>query len=277
VIGEGRRGSGVVQAFARIAHFGYHWEMRLSALFLLALPAFVLLVDCKKEGPSAPLAPGGGYMGPTSTGPKRDSGSGSAGATGDEDAGSATMLSGKPLLIECVNVTPTSFVGEDTPAGKFVNAITMPADFSVSRVLTTWEKDCAQPTVRVEMTDGACPNGKDHSLVFRFDANAIAAHTIKIGLNSIVSDPGSGGIPISYVRPISLAPSGTWGTCPDAAGPQPDGTLDLIGVVDTKAGTTLEGRFDLDLGPCDGSAEPKQMVAGTFSALLRRGLKDVCP
>jgi hypothetical protein len=250
--------------------------MRLSAVFLLALLAGVLLLDCKKDSPSAPLAPGGGYMGASSTGPKRDSGSGASTAP-DEDAGGSTTLSGSELLIECVNVTPTNFVGEDTPAGKFVNAITMPTDFSVSRVLTTWEASCAQPTVRVEMSDGACPMGKGHTLVFRFDASAIAAHTIKIGLNAIVSDPGSDGIPIRYTRPLGLAPNGTWGTCADAAGPQPDGTLDLIGVVDTKKGTTLEGRFDLDLGPCDGSAEPKQMVSGTFSALLRRGLTDVCP
>jgi hypothetical protein len=249
--------------------------MRLSAVFLLALAAGVLLVDCKKDSPSAPLAPGGSYMGPTSTGQKRDSGS--ASTAPDEDAGGAATLSGSALLIECVNVTPTNFVGEDTAPGKFINAITMPTDFAVSRVLTTWEESCAQPTVRVEMSDGACPKGKGHALVFRFDAGAIAAHTIKIGLNSIVSDPGSDGIPIRYTRPLGLDPSGTWGTCSDAAGPQIDGTLDLIGTVDTKRGTTLEGRFDLDLGPCDGSAEPKQMVSGTFSALLRRGLKDVCP
>jgi len=181
------------------------------------------------------------------------------------------------LGIECANV-PATTLGADL-SGDFVTAIGSPTDFQVTRVVAAWEASCAKPSIRIALSDGACPSGHGHELTFRFAADAIGSGAIHGGLNTVVPDGDvvadagpRDNIPIRYVRPSHLEPNGTWGTCAGSSG-----TLDLVGEVDTKAGTLFQGRFDLQLTACDDSKNVGQDVTGTFSATLRRGLKDVCP
>jgi hypothetical protein len=232
-------------------------------------------LGCKaKQQSSVPFAPaGGGFSGSANSGGKADASSPSG--TPEDDGGVATRAgsTGSALAVECQDVPPVKFTGEDMPAGQFLNAVTAPADFVATRVVGTWEPGCAQPTFRVAMSDGACPRGHGHELTFLFDAQAIADGALGVGLNTLMPDGGPSRISVRYVRPKGLVPSGAWGTCSDSS----SGTLDLVGVVETRAGSMLQGRFELELAACDSAATGVQMLSGTFNVMLRRGLTDVCP
>ncbi|MFI5307921.1 MAG: hypothetical protein ACHQ53_11235 [Polyangiales bacterium] len=238
----------------------------VAALFCFSLCA--VGGGCSKKEVLPPPAPGGGSgsIGTTGAGHPPDA---AVKPSGDEDAGHA--VAAPALANECVNV-PATPAGADLPTSDFVNAIGMPTDFAVTRVVASWEASCARPTLRIAMSDGACPSGHGHELSFSLDALALDAGTIHGGLNTVVGDPTPDQIAIRYVRPNHLDPTGTWGTCNDASG-----TLDLLGDLATTAGTVFQGRFDLLLTACDGSTNLPQSVSGTFNVSLRRGVKDVCP
>jgi hypothetical protein len=241
-------------------------------MLALGLSLTPLSLGCNShQGNNAPPAPssGGFAKGTGSAAQQHDSGT--AGTSSDDDAGNAGPMGDTPL-IECTDVDPAMFKGEDTPLGQFFNAISAPTDLVVTRVVATWEESCVQPTIRIEMSDGDCPKGKGHSLSFLLDAGAIAGGSIRRGVNTIIANPGSDGIQIRYVRPASLSPRGTWGTCTDASG-----TVEFPDDLATAAFSTLKARFDLELGTCDGSTNPVQTVSGTFNVLLRRGVAEVCP
>jgi hypothetical protein len=241
----------------------------ITAVFLsLVLCAFA--AGCSKKTALPPAAPGGGGSSTTSTGggshPRADA---AAMPPGDEDGGRAAAA---PVLPnECLNV-PASPAGVDLLTSDLVNAIGAPSDFAATRLVAAWEASCAKPTIRIAMSDGACPSGHGHELSFSLAAAALDAGTIHGGLNTIVADPSPDQIAIRYARPNHLDPNGTWGTCNGASG-----TLDLLGELATKAGTVFQGRFDLLLTACDGSTNGPESVSGTFNASLRRGVKDVCP
>ena len=241
----------------------------------LALISVALVLGCSSKGPSAAAAPGGGSVSTRGGSTPADAGvtadGGHPGDGGKADGGSKGLAG-----TECVDVPPTTFMGEDTPMGQFFNAISSPADFSVTRVKTSWDKDCTTPTIRIEMSDGSCPSGSGHALVFSLDADSIKNSAIRLGQNSIADaaepDGGAAGIEVRYVRPLRLNPHGTWGSCGAASG-----TVDLIGDLDTIAGTMLNGRFDMELASCDMTPQPLQTLVGSFSVVLRQGESEACP
>ena len=237
------------------------------ALLCLALGSAAL--GCKKEAPKAPPAPGGGYtygaVGSSGAGKDDDAGSEPVDAAIDVDAGF--------LASECVSVDPAPFLNGDSSPDGLTTGVSTPSDFVVTRALASWEADCAQPTILIELSEGSCPDGSAHKLQFLIDADAIdsASPTVLVGLNTLTAEPDDKGIRIRYIRPHSLDPHGTWGTCDGMPG-----TLELIGDPDTTLGTRLQGRFILDLAACDGTTNEDENVQGSFNVLLRRGRGDVC-
>lgn len=255
----------------------------------MLLPA---LNGCTKQQQKAAPAPSSGYPGAIGTGgqPKRDAAT--QPTLNDEDAGGDAGPNG-PLRSECIDIAPASAAIQDMPMGQLFNHVTSPTDFAVTRVRAFWEPSCAPPTLRIEMSGGSCiTTSNDHALVFRLDAEKIRLGTIHEGHNPILGDIdagaallpdaastglGDGGaaglttIPISYTRPQSRSPSGTWGTCSGASG-----SLEVIGVPSTNAQTRLQATFDLDLTACDNTGSAPQHLAGSFNVVLRRGLSDVC-
>lgn len=195
----------------------------------------------------------------------------------DADAGGSAFALG-----ECSNVSPTTVVVNDQKPSDYNDAISMPSDLMVTRVVATWSGACKRPTLRIEMSAGSCESGdQGHALVFNFDALAIKdgvadAGALAEGLNTIVPDSETSTPPISirYVRPATLHPHGTWGTCPGASG-----TLSVAGQPELKAQAVLQARFELVLASCgraDAGIDP-QNVDGSFNVRLRRGLTDYCP
>ena len=246
--------------------------LRSTWLALIALALF----GCKNHDDKAPPASGGdGYTASAGGGSKRDGGQ-KPGA--DEDGGEENPdAGGKPKVNECDNVKAMAFVPEDLQPGMFVNSISAPADLGVTRVKLTWEADCTNPVFRLELSDGECPNGSGHALVFRFPIRGIESGSIRAGQNTISPTTGGGeatvdGIDIRYVRPTRLSPSGTWGTCAGA-----NGTVDIVGELSPNLFGTLQGRFDLELTDCTDKNLPLQAVMGTFSGTFRRILNNVCP
>jgi hypothetical protein len=203
-------------------------------------------------------------------------GSGSGGSDAsrpgpEDDGGSDVAGGGDVLSSECDNVEAVKFIGEDTPAGEFVNAIAAPSDLEATRVVTTWSSSCSEPVIRVVMSDGRCPDGSGHELTFYLSVNDIESGNLALGQNLVREEPFEG-LRVRYNRPEDFEPAGEWGTCADA-----EGYLDLLGSLDLRRDTTLNARFLMSLTPCDGSDGPVQSVEGTFNAKLRRGLQEVCP
>jgi hypothetical protein len=187
----------------------------------------------------------------------------------DEDAGPSAGI--VPLRNECQEIEPVMFVGEDPPVGVVASTVS-PMDFAVSRVLTTWEDDCVTPQILIELSNGDCTRSRGHALTIWLEAAAIADGRIRFGLNLPAPEPSNDGVRIRYVRPASLEPSGEWGTCARSTT-----MLEFMGELGTDMGANLQGRFNLDLAPCDGSTNDNQLVQGSFDVTLRRGLENVCP
>jgi hypothetical protein len=232
------------------------------------------LLGCGEEGSNAPAPPSTGGGGTSTVGGRRDAGRPSDDDSGmddpaDEDAGPSAGI--VPLRAECEEFEPVMFVGEDPPVD-VVAATTLPVDFMVSRALTTWEDNCRRPQILIELSNGDCTVGRGHALRIWLETTAITDGSIGFGLNQPKPEPNNGGIRIRYTRPAPLTPRGDWGTCTGSLT-----MLDFTSELGTDRGARLQGRFILDLTPCDGSTNERQMVQGSFNVQLRRGLDDVCP
>jgi hypothetical protein len=263
-------------------------RMRLVMWWRCALIALGLAVlgpgqGCKSDEERAPMAPSLGNGSHTQPPPAHGGGSGN-GPGEDEDAGaladagldggrSVSADAGSVLGSECQDTEAAMFMGED-PSVEPIATTTAPSDFLVTRVQAAWDTDCDRPAFRIELSDGHCPIGRGHTLVFWFDASAIDRDELRVGLNQIVPEGDSDVVSIRYVRPSRLGPSGEWGTCEGASG-----TLLLRG---DEPSTSVEftkwvGNFSLDLTACGGGAAGRQQVVGTFNTTMRRTLADVCP
>lgn len=213
----------------------------------------------RADAGAAPMMPRDSGI-PADGGPAQDSG------MDVSDAGSA------PLAIECSTFRPAMFVAED-PAIEPVASSTEPSDFHITRALIAWDSDCSDPGLRIELSDGRCPDGAGHTLVFWLDAAAIEDQTLVLGQNPIEPESEEGAIQVRYIRPARLSPSGEWGNCADASG-----FLNLRGEPpDTNAFTQWRGTFQLDLTRCEGADPSTQRIIGTFNLQTRRALQDVCP
>jgi hypothetical protein len=246
-----------------------------------ALLAWGLLAagGCKGEdGPSAAAAPGR----PTTMRP--DSGGSEAPpppppAVGDAGGSEGPMLDGGvfaldsgQLRTECEDITAVPFIGEDSADGQYANAIAMPADLLATRIVGTWSGSCEPAAIKIEMSDGDCPDGEGHALTFLLDALSIRDGLLGTGIHDLAPDSTGGPIRIRYVRPTPLESAGTYGTCDGVLG-----NLNVAGELGTVRFDRLQARFEMQLAPCDGSGLPLQSVLGTFNVELQRSLSTVCP
>ena len=186
------------------------------------------------------------------------------------DAGPFELDSGQ-LVTECEEITAIPFIGEDT-SGEYANAIETPADLGATRILATWSGSCDPAAIKIEMSDGDCPDGKGHQLSFLLDALAIQAGTLGPGIHDLLADGMGSPIQVRYVRPAKLEPVGEWGTCEGVTG-----TLSISGEPGVGRLDELQALFEMKLAPCDGSGQATQTLRGTFHVMLRRALVDVCP
>jgi hypothetical protein len=239
-----------------------------DCLVILGVLALAPSFACDDEDPPPPAQPGSHPIGMPS--PGGDAG----GDNGLDDAGrrdSGTAPVAPPR--ECREVEVAPYAGIDPSTGRYTNATNEPSDLKVTRVLGTWEPACGRPTIRLEMSDGDCPDGDGHVLQFFFAAAAINTGTIVAGgSNAVVAETENPDLRVRYIRPSGLEPSGVWGNCDG-----PSGAIDLVEPIGTDAFDWFQGEFRLQLSPCDGSDNGIQQLDGSFDIQIRRGLDDVCP
>lgn len=236
--------------------------MRISLLLLA-----VVLAACGDDESKAPLTPGGGPGTDVSETP-RDGG----GNVDDSDAGSTSDAgtSEGPMALECTRIDAVKITTDDVPT---VTATEYPTDFSVTRQVATWTGDCPSPSLTIELSNGACPNGLGHELQFWFPANSILDGQIALGLNEVEPDfASSSGIRIRYTRPAKLSPAGSYGNCEGASG-----QISFFDAPDITRPMNLRATYDLMLTSCDDTANPMQRVSGYFDVRVRRELEVVCP
>jgi hypothetical protein len=235
--------------------------MRISLLLLA-----VVLSACGDDESKVPLSPGGGPS--HSVGETRPD---SGGNVDDMDAGSTPDGGGDgPMPFECERIDAVMSASDEVPA---VTSITTPLDFHVTRQVATWSGDCPSPSLVIKLSNGICPDGQGHELVFWFPASSIADGKIGLGLNPIDPDSISlDGIRVRYTRPNRYSPIGTYGTC--------DGSFGMISFYDAPDITramNLRASYELNLTACDDKRNPAQMVAGYFDVRVRRDFESVCP
>jgi hypothetical protein len=261
-------------AVAARNEIGYHSLVLRFNTLLIALCVVAATFGCSKEEKKPPPAPGGhgfqssGVGTPSDAGPK-DSG-------GPVDA--SFSIDASTITGECANVDPGDYLAANgglASDGTVLTGASAPSDFMITRAVGTWETSCIDPTIVIELSDGKCPDGKDHKRQILLSADAIdgATPTILIGQNVLQADPEeTNGIRVQYVRPKPLTPRGTWGSCTGMPG-----SIDFISEPTTTKLSHLTGRFTLDLSACDGSSNADEFLNGTFNVILRRGREDVCP
>jgi hypothetical protein len=234
--------------------------MRISLLLLA-----VVLSACGDEPSKVPLSPGGG--GSNTVIESRPDG----GANVDDlDAGSTPDAGDGPMPFECTRIDPVMIASDELPN---VTATTTPLDFKVTRQVATWRGDCPSPSLVIELSNGICPNGQGHELVFWFPVSSIADGKIGLGLNEIDPDSISeGGIRVRYTRPDHYSPVGTYGTCDGSSG-----TISFFDVPDVSRPMNMRATYELNLTSCDDKSNPTQVVAGYFDVRVRRDLATVCP
>lgn len=254
--------------------------LRFNTL-LIALCVVAATFGCSKEEKKPPVAPGGNGF--------QSSGVGSKGDAGPKDSGGPVDASfdidASAVTGECTNVSPGDYLAANngvTSDGTLLTGVSNPPDFMVTRVLATWGDSCLEPTIKILLSDGKCPNGKAPDkqqslqillLAGAIDGTASGAVPITGGLNTISSDPENASITVQYTRPKDLTPHGRWGSCAGMPG-----TLTLTNDLATTRLARLAGTFAFDLSVCDGSAtNTDQAVNGTFNVQLRRGREDACP
>lgn len=246
--------------------------MNASTRIRLAVAiALIALVACKDDPVQRQTVDiGGGTKHDAGSGVTEDSGTLDASQGLDEDGGGAGP--GGLVPGECLNVVAMNVINEDISADGVYNAITIPTDLAVTRVVGTWKASCLQPTIDIEMSEGSCPIGRRHKLVFSFEANAIEQGRVHLGENTLTADAKTVGIGVTYTRPTTLKPSGEFGTCPGVSG-----TIAIRGKPSVQVGSRLQGMFQVVLPPCDGGKGIPQSIIGTFNVKLVRGLAEVCP
>ena len=241
------------------------------AFALMGLLGAAVGCDDKESDAPPPPSLGGGATGAVGTD------SGRPPPDDDEDAGdpgegdSGTGDSGV-LPYECRNVPVVEVPVEELPPGTEAST-TSPSDFEVSRLVGSWQGGCDEPMFMVQLSEGDCPNGRDHALTFMIEAASLRDGSLRLGLNTIAPEPNDAGVVVRYVRPSPLTPAGEWGSCTGATG-----LIDLLGSAPaTSEGSTLQATFTLELTACDDSDAPTQAVNGTFDVMVRRSLADYCP
>lgn len=247
-------------------------------VFACALPVLLALAlacdDKESNAPPPPSTGGGAAHGSIGTdastrphpGHEDEDGGGS-----DEPADAGDRDSGV-LAYECRGVPAVHVPPAELPPNTEAST-TSPADLDVTRLVGAWQGECDAPEFHIVMSEGDCPNGRDHALTFMIDAASLRDGSLRLGLNSIEPEPNDVGVRVRYVRPAGLTPSGEWGTCAGA-----DGLIDLLGEApSTSAPSKLEGTFSLELTACDGSGAAPESVNGTFQVMVRRSLIDYCP
>jgi hypothetical protein len=233
--------------------------MRISLL----LPALALLA-CGGDDSKAPLSPGGG--GEHQVGVDHPD----SGRNVDEmDAGSTPDAGEGPVAFECARIEAVTYSSDENPN---VTATSAPLDFKVTRQVATWTGDCPSPSITIKLSNGICPNGQGHELEFWFPANAIADGTIGLGLNRVDVEPAFNGIRVRYTRPERYSGEGQYGTCGAVTG-----NISFLDSPEITRANDLRAQYELNLGACDGKANPNQIVSGVFNVRLRRALSMVCP
>jgi hypothetical protein len=235
-------------------------RMRISLLLLA-----VVLSACSDDDSKAPLTPAGGGS-HTIDEMKRDSGAN----VDDMDAGSTPDGGDGPMPFECTRIEPLMIASDEVPGR---TATTTPLDFKVTRQVATWRGDCPSPSLVIELSNGVCPNGQGHELVFWLPASSIADGRIGLGLNEIDPDAVSAdGIRVRYARPDRYSPVGVYGSCDGSFG-----TISFYDAPDIARPMNLRASYELTLTACDDKRNPPQVVAGYFDVRVRRELSRVCP
>jgi hypothetical protein len=234
--------------------------MRISLLLLA-----VVLSACSDDESKAPLTPAGGGS-HTINEMQHDSG----GNVDDMDAGSTPDGGDGPMPYECARIDPVMIGSDEVPA---TTATTTPLDFKVTRQVATWRGDCPSPSLVIELSNGICPNGQGHELVFWLPADSIADGRIGLGFNPIDPDSVSAdGIRVRYTRPDRYSPVGVYGSCDGASG-----QISFYDAPDVSRAMNLRASYELNLTSCDDKRNPTQAVAGYFDVRVRRTLAMVCP
>jgi hypothetical protein len=260
--------------------------MRVKLLILLGLCGLTGL-SCGGDDERAPRAPAGGANADDG-GPRAGTGGRyvpmggrggddeDAGPQDDEDGGAGTGgnagtggTGGSDMGSRCRDVDPVP-PGTDPDPGMVDNVVTLPDDLAVTRASAAWEDGCIQPSLRVTISDGNCPDGDGHQVTFFLPANE--DNPLLIGQNLVTAEPSASNIRVRYTRPTNSEPSGVWGTCSGA-----NGTLDIIGELEFIAGREVQGSFILDLTRCDGGEDSVQQMTGSFRVEIPASLSDVCP
>lgn len=254
--------------------------MRVKLLILSWLCGLCLLAcgdDSDDAGPTVSTNSGG--RGGRDAGPTGGSGgaggsSGTGGRSGSGGSGEDDEDGGIPstdLALLCRDVDPAPLDVADRDPSMVYNGVFTPTDFEVTRSEAAWLEGCAQPILRVTLTDGGCPNGDGHELTFLIPADGVEESNVVIGQNLIKEESGFNSIRVRYTRPLRRQPDGVWGTCEDATG-----TLDIVGPLQLEKGKLLQGNFTMDLTPCDDGDESVQTLMGSFSAEIPESLDVVC-
>ena len=145
-------------------------------------------------------------------------------------------------------------------------------DLAVTRVYATWDPaTCADPTLVIGLTDGACLLGVGNRLLFALQRDAVGA-LIRIGGNPIGPQLSS-----AMSMRLVLAPPGggfasTWGDCLGAFG---DISFEDLG---TDPGNRIKATFQLTLADCDLPAvDPVVVATGAFDIVLQDDLAGRVP
>jgi hypothetical protein len=234
--------------------------MRISLLLLA-----VVLSACGDGGSKVPLSPGGG--GAHQVGVDHPD---SGGNVDEMDAGSTPDAGDGPLPYECTRIDALMYTAADEVPD--VTATLAPTDFKVTREVATWSGDCPSPSMEIALSNGICPSGQGHELVFWLPANSIADGTIALGLNQVEVEPSFNGIRVRYTRPEHYSAEGTYGACSGSA----FGMINFFDPPDTTRAEDLRATYDLTLAPCDGKGNPLIEVSGVFNVRVRRTLAMVC-
>lgn len=237
----------------------------------LAAGLWCATFGCSDNEPSAARVPSGGGGGGVTGGRTPILG------TPDDDAGALTVDDAGVVLLttleeECMDVADVGNPLEGSATRERVNAVSAPDDFELGHVVTTWEGRCSEPTLRITLADGECPDGGGHDLTIRFTVEDLRAGLVGPGQNPIQPRAEGGAMEVTYTRPENFTPAGEWGNCPEAIG-----IVDLLGDLSLEEDTHVEGRFQLELTACDGSGNDPVSVNGEFNGPLVRGVEDLCP
>jgi hypothetical protein len=200
----------------------------------------------------------------------RDNGSHSSDV---KDAGPDTGVDAGDAAVPATSCERVVAMGATTGDAVSYTSIAAPVDFVVTRQAEVWSNDCTDPTLSIELSDGVCPEGFGHQLTITFSLNDITDGVIHVGNNAVYAESDSSSIDVRYVRPDTVTPYGTWGSCNGASGQV---VFDVP--PDPSAGVIFNARFSLDLTPCgDVSSPVNQMVSGAFRIELRYQLSEFCP